>query len=147
MNRRLLLGFTIFELLIVISLVAIIGVMIVPSYRGYAFRSELVIARDVVTQVLNQAQNNARSGKGDSSWGVHFGTGQIVLFKGSAFTAFAPATDNLFWIPSSVTITGPADVIFFKLTGLPNWSGTINLSGVVSQTVLLQINAQGVVNY
>ena len=145
--RGRVLGFTIFEPIIVIALVFVIGVIIIPSYRGYALNSELVVARDVMVQALNQAQNRAHSGEGDSSWGVHIETGRIIIFKGDSFSSFNPLTDMDFKMPPRIFVLEERDVVFDKVTGLPDWSGDIVLNNAADQSILLNVNEQGVVNY
>jgi len=146
MNRQLF-RFTLFELIIVVALVFIVGVIVIPSYRGYALNSELVVARDVVIQALNQAQNRARSGEGDSSWGVYLETGRIIIFKGDSFSSFNPITDTNFKMPARIFVLGEINIVFEKLTGLPDWSGAVVLNNTDGQSVSLNINEQGVVSY
>lgn len=140
-------GFTLFELVIVVTLVFVAGLIIIPSYRGYALNNELVVTRSVMTQAFNQAQNRARSGEGDSDWGVHLESGKIIVFKGSSFSLYNPATDVEFVIPTGVIITGITDIVFSKLSGLPDWSGEIVLSNNIGQLVVLDFNTQGVTTY
>ena len=140
-------GFSLFEILIVIALIFVIGVIVLPSYRGFTSSNDLSVAVDVVVQSLSEAQRLARIGEEDSDWGVHIQEGRITIFKGTVFTAFNPVSDRFFIVSSNLTFSGPSDIIFSKFTGLPQQIGQITITSTVTEFKTLTINEQGTVNY
>lgn len=55
-------GFTLLELLVVISIIAILTVVAVPSFNQYSQSQKLNEAANNLQSVLRQAQNNAQAG-------------------------------------------------------------------------------------
>jgi prepilin-type N-terminal cleavage/methylation domain-containing protein len=63
-------GFTLSEILLSISLMAIIGGMIIPMYRTFLIRDDLDIAATTLAQNLRRAQALSQAADGDTTWGV-----------------------------------------------------------------------------
>lgn len=147
-------GFTLIEILIVVTIVAIaavVGIMNLSSYRTY---SDLNHASQEIVTFLRDAQSRSVSQESGSRWGVHFenpasGSGFYEMFTGTGYSTTTVVAKAI--LPSSVKFDIPASgssstVIFSPVTGLPNASTTIKISTVsnaaVSSTVTINSNGQ-----
>ena len=140
--------FVVFALvLVLVVFVFVIGLMVLPSYRGFSLSDDLVVARNTVVQSLNQAQELARSNEGDSDWGVHSVPGRVTIFKGSDFNTRDPSADDFFIIQEGITFLGPTDFIFSKFTGLPQDADQLMISNTINEFEIITVNEQGAVSY
>lgn len=141
-------GFTLFEIIIAISILLIIIALALPKFSE--FRTVQIHSSSIadVLSSLDQARRNTLNSLDSSSYGVHFETSKIVIFKGTAYSAQdANNIDVLFASPSSITnITlsgGGSDIYFNRLTGTPNKTGSITIS-TGSYAKIITIGATGI---
>ncbi len=133
-------GFTFLELMIVISIVAIIGASGVAFYSNYNKTVELNSVVSTIVSDLKQSQAKAMSGVGGLKWGIHFVNGSNDYYE-----LFSTATDysastkvSTIYLPSVVVFTDPAttrDVIFDKISGGTTGTSIIVNSSGVSKTI------------
>ena len=140
-------GFTLIEMLLSVSVIAILAGISVPVYQSFQNRNDLDIAVTSVGESLRRAEVLAQSVDGDTSWGVHLETGSIVLFKGVSYATRDVNFDETFDVPTSINPTGISEVVFAKFTGLPNVSGTITLTSNINETRNISINSRGMVDF
>ncbi|MGB2762494.1 MAG: prepilin-type N-terminal cleavage/methylation domain-containing protein [Minisyncoccales bacterium] len=134
-------GFTLLELLIVIAAAILITALTIPVGVRFFQTQILDETRAGILETLRSAQNQAMFQKNDSAFGVKFLSGSYVLFQGSSYGE-VPSEDENFTLSSGITTSGIDEVVFAKLTGIPNPSGTLTItSGNDSQA--LNINTQG----
>ena len=138
-------GFTLIELLLVIAVVFIISFLSVPFYARFFTQNAVANTVDQLVGEIRKAQIYAVSGKQNGSWGVHFGSNQIVLFQGNSYASRNTAFDESFSVNSNVIVSGLSDVIFSRMTGTPSATPTITISGN-GNTKTVSINGQGVVS-
>ena len=122
-------GFTFIEVLITVSIVAIIVALSANAFSRFNKRQELNNAMRDVLSVLEEARSLTLASKNNVMYGVHFEEGQVTLFGGSVYSPSSP--DNKITILSSriyIATTsfagGGSDVLFERLTGSTNNSGT-----------------------
>lgn len=140
-------GFTLIEILLVISLVLVVG------FLGGIFPLQTITqmgvanSAEVARGVLWKAQNYALSGRGHSPWGVHYADSKIILFKGEGYDN-RKAEDFIFdeetVINEKIQVTGFEDIIFEIPGGKPKKTASINFSWNES-TKSLVMNSEGVV--
>ncbi|OGC56118.1 hypothetical protein A2797_02025 [candidate division WWE3 bacterium RIFCSPHIGHO2_01_FULL_48_15] len=123
-------GFTLVELLVFLGLAAVAGTISAPALFQFLSRGYFTNGVEVVVRTLRTAQAYSVSGRDDSSWGVHFEPGKLVLFKGTSYATRDPSFDAETALNSSLVIEGWQDVYFNKLRGLP--SPNLNLKVKVS---------------
>ena len=135
-------GLTIIELLLVLGIFSIIGVGLGGGAFSLLFQSYFTNTVERMARTLHTAQIYSLSGRDDSSWGVHYAAGELVLFKGTDYVSRDPAFDAATDIPPSVTITGWNDLYFDKLRGVPSvpLSILIEISG---RAGTISVNEQG----
>lgn len=142
-------GFTVMELLIVFSIIALIVTLLIFSFRDYARFQQFNQITQEVEFVLNQARLKARSAVDDTDYGVKIDANNLIYFSDDSFVSGDP--DNQIINYQFVTLTpnlsaGVDEIIFKKITALPSATGTILINasdGTWSKTV--EISATGVI--
>lgn len=121
-------GFTLFELMLVMSIVIIISLF--TSSVGVSYYQSQILneTTDNLVSTLRQAQGRAMSGEGNHAFGVFIGDGSYVMFEGQSYESRIIDEDVLFPISSNITIFGPREIIFSELNGNANVADTIYLS-------------------
>jgi len=142
-------GFTILEVLLVIGIIVLLVAATVPALGGWAARSQLNNFPLQAIDSLRRAEARATSGSGNNDHGVHFESGQFVLFEGSTYSAIDPDNQTVS-LPANMTISaisltgGGADVIFEKPTGETTTDGTITFEYTPNgTTVTISVNELG----
>lgn len=140
-------GFTLLEMMLSVSILAIIFAMTGPLYRIFMVRNDLDVTVGSLVQNLRRAQMLSQVADGDSVWGVHTATGSILIFKGATYGARDQTFDENTDIPTSIVISGLTDVVFVKKTGVPQSTGTTTFTSVTNETRNVTINQKGMVDY
>lgn len=132
-------GYTLIELLIGISILLMLSSIAYASFRGLDGRLRLEAAASDVLRTIEEAQTKTVSATDDTSYGVHFATGQYTMFPGTTYDS-ANVENKTYSLPSGITITqinlgGPVDVVFERVRGTASASGTIVLATTSSPAV------------
>lgn len=146
MWKRLNKGFTILELLLSVALISVLAGFSLPVYRTLIKKNDLDIAANSIVASLRRAQVLSQAVDGDITWGVKVQSGSTVIFKGASYITRDTAYDESFDLQSSISPSGTTEVVFVKLTGLPQSTGTMTLTSE-SDTRTVSINAKGMVSY
>ena len=143
-------AFTSVELLIVISLVAIIGLTALPFLSRFFTQNATSDAYYRMLADFRKAQTYAIVGKQKGPWGVYYNSAsnKIILYQGSSYATHTnTAFDETYNVSPSVSISGISDISFAQMTGTPSAATTITITGTSNTTRTIQINTQGIVNY
>ncbi len=120
-NLKSSFGFTLIEIIIVVSLIALFVFLVTPF--GLDFYREQVLEESTISiaDKLKLAQSRALSEKNNSSWGVRFihEEGKYVLFQGDSYDQRDSDYDQEFTLPSGMTIEGINEIVYEKGTGDP----------------------------
>lgn len=150
-------GFSLIELVMVITITLAIGSFGVANYLNFRNRQQLDMTVREIGAVLRDAQGNAVSQQFGDSWGVRFenpaeGNDSYAMFVGLSYAA--ASTTRRAILPSAARFSDPAtgsakDVIFAKATGLPAAAATVAIELVndpsVTRSVI--IDGNGAVRY
>jgi prepilin-type N-terminal cleavage/methylation domain-containing protein len=137
-------AFTIIEILLAVSIIAVIGSLSIPSYRYYQIVSDLDRASNQVTHALYRSRQLALSNADDSAWGFRVADG--VLFNGENFTDRNVLLDEEYALPAGITVSGLSEVSFSRIKGVPSATGSIVLTAVNGlQRVIAVIGEGGVI--
>src|SRR3989338_10957347 len=89
-------GFTLIEVLLSITAIAIIAGISIPVYQSFKNRNDLDIAATVFAQTARRAQVLAQAADGDTSWGARAQSGSITLFKGGSYATRDASYDETY---------------------------------------------------
>ncbi|HAZ17127.1 MAG: hypothetical protein UV70_C0005G0016 [Parcubacteria group bacterium GW2011_GWA2_43_13] len=143
-NKR---GFTLIEIILSIATIGIIAGISMPLYGSFQVRNDLDIAVSSIAQSSRRAQALSQAVDGDTSWGVNIQSGSMTVFKGASYAVRDSSFDEIVDVPTSISPSGMSEVIFTKLTGLPQTTGTFTLTSNANETRTITINAKGMVSY
>lgn len=143
-------GFSLIEVIIGVSLLALVASAGWFSFSSYAARRELESGTARVAALLSEARSKTLAGENSSAYGVHFETDRAVLFRAPTYSG--GNTDNKTELmPRRVTIStvsfSGSEVVFKRLTGAANAAGSVTLSvrGNPSVSRTISVNTLGTI--
>lgn len=142
-RKHQLYGFTLIELLLTIVIITVIGSFSVVFFSRFLTQNAVANTQDQLIGQLRKAQLYAMMGRQNGNWGVAVAAGKIILFQGNTYATRNTAFDETFSVNSNITISGFSEILFSKMTGLPNTSGTYTVNGSGSSKQVI-VNSQGV---
>lgn len=126
-------GVTLLEILVSVAILAALSLAGVWYFSSATKNQALQKDRQGVVALLSEARALALASKDASRYGVHIEEFQVVLFKGTSYSA--GASDNApYQLHSAVRIDsrllqdGGDDLVFSRLTGTVQNFGVIRLS-------------------
>jgi prepilin-type N-terminal cleavage/methylation domain-containing protein len=140
-------GFTLVELLLVVVIIVLFGGFSVPVYQSFQVKNSLINATNQIAQSFSRAQLLSQASEGDSSWGVSVQTSYIIVFKGVNFATREVAFDETFPLPQTIVPSGMTEVVFSKIFGLPQSSGTLTLTSSIGEVEEIILNSKGMIEY
>ena len=137
-------GFTLIELLLVIALILVVGLFSSAFYVRFISQMAVQNASEGLSGMLHEAQAFSMSGRENSSWGVKYQRGKLILFSGDSYSP-NQTYDKILEINPQIVISGFDEAVFAVPTGKPNQAfPEIKLSwGNEEET--LKLNSEGAV--
>lgn len=132
-------GFSLIELILVVAIVLTLGILSTVFYSRFLNQNSVSDVSDQFASQLRKAQTYAMAGKQNCNWGVKYNAGIITLFASNT-----NAFDETFTVNSNITVGGFSQVIFAKVTGIPDLPTTVTISGG-GNTKTVSVNSQGAV--
>jgi len=140
-------GFTLLELLLTVSTIAVIAGFSLPLFLRAQNKNDLDVAAQSYAQALRRAQVLSVASQDDSAWGVRAESGQFVIFKGTSFVSRDSTLDETTSIPTNMTLSAPTELYFNKLSGAPSSTPSLSLTSVQNDSKTITINAKGIVSF
>lgn len=140
-------GFTLLEMLLSVAAIGIIIMIGVPVYQSLQVRNDLDVGATTIAQMSRRAEVLSQTAQGDSNWGVKIQSGSIVIFKGTSYSGRDTSYDEIISLPTSITPTGVSEIVFDKVTGFPQTTGTTTLTSTSNEVKNININAKGTISY
>ena len=140
-------GFTLIEMLMVLSTLGVLAAIGIPVYYTLQGRNDSDVAVQTVVLSLRRAQLLSEGSSGDSVWGVHAATGTVTIFRGANYASRTIAYDEANDLSPAITPSGLTDVTYSKVYGLPSATGTMTLTSKADGTRTITINTKGTVSY
>lgn len=129
--------------MLVIALIALIAGFSLPVFQGFIMSNQLENNKSVVVSAIRSAQAYSQGISDDSVWGISFQMDTVVVFKGNSYAARDVDFDQVYPL-SGTQISGASEITFDKLTGFPDSTANLTLSGF-SDSRLIEINEKGAV--
>ena len=138
-------GFTIFEILIGMGILAVIFAIGLPIswnfYTNYQFDSEV----GVFVSVLEQARNSAMVNRNESPHGVYADANQFVIFQGANYAGRDVSKDKIFPRSGNVNLNGPSEIVFSALSG--QVSSTTYSFSRAQRSSNVYVNSEGAISF
>lgn len=137
-------GFSLIEVVLVVSLVGAVAGVGIPLYRDYQIRNDLNLATEQVTQGLARARLLSQAAQNDGSWGFYAPAG--VLYKGDSYATRDPLYDETYPMPSTIKIKGLMEVNYDKIVGTPDATGNITLTTINDdeRNILIEVKSESI---
>lgn len=145
-------GMTALEIIIAVAIVVVIGALIMIPFSRFKNNQLIISSSEQVVSALREARANTLAAKNDTVYGVHFESGRFVVFQTAWSEGAAGNVITLFqdpvYLPTISLSGGGSDVLFTRLTGKTNQSGTLvlQLRGNVSSQKTITIDGSGAVS-
>lgn len=140
-------GFTLVEILLVISLITLIAIVSVPVTQSALFQNNLILTANSIVNSARTAQLKSRSQQNDSVWGVSIQSNSIIIFQGTSYSARVVSSDSVSQKSPGVVVTGVTEFTFSKMLAEPSATGDIILTSASNQKKTLTLNSKGIINY
>lgn len=144
-------GITFLELLIVVAVLGVIFSVVIPQFSK---SREMQVLKSGVVDILSsidKARGETLSSLNSSSYGVHFQSDKVIIFKGTGFIPDTVGNEIIDIVtPASITnvtigiVSGSSGEIFFnRLSGSPSATATVTIS-TTNYSKIITISATGV---
>lgn len=143
-------GMSLLEILVAIAIVGILLLVILPQFSKMRENQTLQSAVVDVVSAIERARSMSISSIDSSSYGVHFESDKVVIFKGITYSAVDPLNEDINII-SPATISdilfgvSDVDVYFSRLLGEPNATGFVKIT-TESFSKTINLSATGTVS-
>ncbi|MDQ3076807.1 MAG: prepilin-type N-terminal cleavage/methylation domain-containing protein [bacterium] len=144
-------GFTLIEILIVVSIIGIISTILMTSFSLFNKSEALDKDTDAVVESLAEARSLTLASQDASQYGVHFDMNKVTIFIGTVYSSSASTNKDILLASTDTILTisltgGGSDVVFKRLTGETTQNGTVIISSPnTSKTRTVTIYKTGVV--
>ena len=145
-DKKNIQGFTLIEMLLVTSLLLILGVLTFPVGLAFYVVQQHSEAVEGVHDALKRAQEYARTGKNDSSFGVRMMDDAYVLFQGDTYAEREIAEDTVFPVSDMLSFGGDVEVVFQAHSGSPVSPGLIHIDSA-RKSDTISVNALGRIDH
>jgi len=148
MNR----GFTLTEIIVVVSILGIISAMAYAGFSNFVVSSKLDSVGENVFSLINKTREKTVASEGGIPYGVRVEESKLVLFRAPTYVEWEPSNEEYvlpadFFISSINLEGGVNDVLFLPLTGETIAFGTLTVErrGYASVQKIIRIYETGIV--
>lgn len=144
MNTR---GFTVVELMLSVTVIALMAGISIPIYRTFTTRNDADLAAQLIAQAIRTAEIQALLGRSGTNWGVYVTAGSVTVFSGDTYATRDTSLDNTQEISSSLTVSGDQEYVFPLGMVEPQMPGVTTLISTDQSSRSIEVNALGMVTY
>lgn len=139
-------GLSLIEVLLVTMVIMILFALILPFGLDFYKSQQLETHTQGILQTLRRAQIKAMATEGDSSFGIYITNDNYTLFKGISYQNRDPQYDEVFDLPTIITINDqPKEFVFSKFEGKPSLIGNIVLNSN-DESRIISVNKFGTIS-
>lgn len=139
-------GLSLIEVLLVTMVIMILFALILPFGLDFYKSQQLETHTQGILQTLRRAQIKAMATEGDSSFGLYITNDNYTLFKGISYQNRDPQYDEVFDLPTIITINDqPKEFVFSKFEGKPSLIGNIVLNSN-DESRIISVNKFGTIS-
>jgi Tfp pilus assembly protein FimT len=143
-------GMTGLEIMLVVAVLSIIFAIVIPQFSKTRENQVLKSTIGDIMSSLNKARSQTLASVNSSSYGVHFQSDKVIIFKGTVFSSGDSNNETINIVTpaaiTNVTLAGTSgtsgDVYFNRLSGAPSKTGTVTVS-TSSFSKIITISATG----
>ena len=143
-------GIGLIEVLIVFAVMGVLVLIALPQFSKLKENQVLRTSVSDTVSAVNKAHSRTLASVNSYSYGVHFQSDKVIIFRGTTFSASDPLNEQINIVsPASitnVTLNGSSgtsgNFYFNRLSGSPSKTGTITISAA-SSTKIITISATG----
>ena len=140
-NKNQQRGVTLIELLIALSMVALISSIILASFSQFRSRQTLDASVEVVLAAFSAAHLDTISSKNDDIYGIYLKQNEVIYFKGSPYPGDSDPGNVHYILPATlevanISLSGGGSAVFYKrLLGGTNNYGSFDVRVKANTTV------------
>jgi prepilin-type N-terminal cleavage/methylation domain-containing protein len=132
-------GFTLVEIVMVLAILVFLAAGAASAFSSFTRERALTGAAESVLSLLRSAHGQTLAAKNDASYGVHFASSTVTLFRGATYVQggagnVAVSLDSRVIVSVVSLSDGGSDVHFTRLTGEAEEYGTITVALVSTST-------------
>lgn len=147
-------GFSIVELLVVVSITILLTAMALPIYGNFQNSTYLNERTAEIIQSVRTAQVRSMARMNDKSHGVFFeinpnGPDRLILYQGIAYLNRDIAYDRAVILEDSLSLSTTLqgnEINFSRSMGLPSTTGSIVLTNALGKSMIITTNSLGMVS-
>lgn len=113
------------ECLVALAIIGVLLLAIPTTFGSFPEKQTIDLAVQTTVQSLRRAQIRAQAVEGDQTWGVFVQNGSVTIFRGSSYLTRDVPFDEIMLIAPSVDLGGLSEVVYDKMTGEPQSTGTM----------------------
>lgn len=151
-------GFTLIELIIVISILAVLSTIVVVDFVSYKKNSDLDNSTQEFAGILRLAQSKTLSSENYKQYGVYINTAvvpnQYTLFTGYSYALRTTSLDQIYFLQPSmefygISLGGGNEIVFDRLTGASDESGSVSIrvKADTSKNKTVYVSSSGAVGF
>lgn len=140
-------GFALLETLIVLFILTLLALATYFTFSSFKNKQILNSGVEVLLSVLHDARTRTIASRSNTQYGVNFQSDRLVLFQGASYpgvTVNEVLLDKDLMI-SNINFAGGASVVFKRLSGATDNTGTVTLGLKFdpSRLAVIQVHASG----
>jgi prepilin-type N-terminal cleavage/methylation domain-containing protein len=143
-NKPIFSGFTLIELILTVSIIAIISSAVIPIASSFIVKNSFSNKSSELLNAIRIAQLNSLYSKENDSWSVRSENKMLTVFKGQVYGDRDSKFDIVYRIPDNIAVSD-FEIIFERQTGFANEEVFVVLQSLLGDEVSFAVNRYGAI--